>query len=1070
MVGVSQNRKEGHHSSFTVNMLFVLFAIIGIALIPRLTVKLNPGRVANALTISYTYHGASSQVVEHEVTSVLEGALATISGVRQIQSNSSSGHGNITLDAERGINVETLRFQVLSIVKDMWQHLPAEVGYPEISNGNQLGTDKQLLVSYTLNGNASTYALKEYADNKIKKTLGKVKGISGIETFGASPYEWKFSYNNEQLLQYALSPTILANSLSQWQQTTGIGVCLDETEGNSTHTTPVSASYSGETELINSWKNIPLTEVNGKIVKLGDVAKLKIEEQQPSGYFRINGKNTVSVNVYASSFSNQLALAENIYKEEKGILAALPHDWSLIKMYDSSEYLKNEISKTTRRLIAAIVLLFLFVLLIQRSWRYLLLIVISLTVNIAIAVIFYYIFNIEIHLVSIAGITVSIGIIIDNYIVMADYLLKRKSLHVFMAMLGATLTTLGALVVIFFLDETDRANLNDFAGVTIINLSVSLLVALWFIPSLINGLGINQNKQALSARRLKRILSFNRIYKTYITFAVRWRPIFLIVVILVFGFPTHLLPVKIDGESFGATVYNHTIGSRFYSEYLRNPLERITGGTLRLFMKHVSGRSSFYKSNAENSLFMRVSLPTGTTISQLNEVCLKMESYLTEFDGVRQFQTYVNSAQNATIIVYFTKETEKSSLPLAVKDFMIQKANEFAGADFGIYMRNDVFSNELVEGYRSSQVQLSGYDYRQLIGWAQKFSDTLSLNPRIKDIAIYSGNDRYQQSSTIEEKGLLIDKTILAYSGIGYNDYISAMRKYHAGSTAKTFVSGNGGFIPVSFYAADLSNIDFWKFMNTPMGSDAVKLRPAETASITNHRVDGNIYKKNQSYVIKLAYNFIGPDVLGRRVLERETEKLAGHLPLGFKAEIPNYDFSWMFGKKPLQYWLLGLIFIIIWAISAVLFESLVKPLVVVSIIPMSFIGAFFTFHYFNIPFDEGGYASLLLLSGLSVNMVIYIMNDLNFLMKQNQRSVIVNYLKAFNLKIIPVLLTTLSTIAGLLPFLLFDTYTSFWTAFAAGTIGGLLFSVPLLVLFLPLFIRMKYTKKESALTINTNL
>lgn len=1061
MVEYSHTQGQKRSSSFTVNMLFVLFAFTGLALVTKLTVKLNPGRQPGTLTVAFTYPGAAPQVVEHEVTSVLEGAMAAMGGIRQIESNSSFGYGNITVEAEAGANIETLRFQILSIIKDVWQHFPEEVGYPGISTGSEQNNDKQLLISYTLNGNASAHSLKEYADKKIRKTFSRVKDISGVETFGATPYEWKFVYNSEQLKLYGLSPYQLAGVLNQWQQTTGLGITGNSEAGTVALATPVSAAFSGQAPLEIVWKDIPVTEVNGKIVTLKDVAELEITEQQPGSYFRINGKNTVSVNIYASPLSNQLALADAIYKEEQKILAQLPEGWALIKMYDSSEYLRKEINKTTQRLAAAILLLFLFVLLVQRSWRYLLLIIVSLTVNISIAFIFYYIFNVEIHLVSIAGITVSIGIIIDNYIVMANYLMHRKSLHVFMAMLGATLTTLGALVVIFFLDEADRANLIDFAWVTIINLAVSLVVALWFIPSLMAGLGIKQSKKITIKKRLRRIVAANRFYEACILFINRWKTVFIIALILAFGIPFQLLPGKIEKETFLARVYNSTLGSNFYNEHLRIPLDKYAGGTLRPFMQHISGRSSYYRPSGETTLYIRVSLPTGTTINQLNEVCLKMESYLNSFQGIRQFQTYVNSPQNASIIVYFTREALNSAMPAEIKSFMIQKANEYAGADFGIFMRNETFSNELTEGWRTSQIQLSGYDYRQLVMLARQLSDTLSLNPRIKDIAVFSGNDIWLQSSTIEERGLTIDKSKLAAAGLGYTEYVSAMRQYHAGSTAQIMIVAENGYTPVSFYAGDMSDFDFWQFMHTAIGNDSVKLRPSETARLNQLRVDGNIYKKNQSYLIRLAYNFIGPDELARRVLERETGKLNARLPLGFKAEIPAYDYSWMFGEKPVQYWLLGLIVLIIWAIGAVLFESLVQPLVIISIIPMSFIGVFFTFFHFEIPFDEGGYASLLLLSGLSVNMIIYILNDLNFLRKQNRRTDIKNYIKAFNLKIVPVLLTTISTIAGLLPFLLFDSGAGFWTAFAAGTIGGLLFAVPLLVIFLPVMIKMNLQERK---------
>ena len=111
------------------------------------------------------------------------------------------------------------------------------------------------------------------------------------------------------------------------------------------------------------------------------------------------------------------------------------------------------------------------------------LIVTSLAVNVAIAVIFYYAFGLEMQLYSLAGITVSLNLVIDNTIVMSDHYLRRGNRKAFMSVLAATLTTMGALVIIFFLDEKIRLNLQDFAAVVIINLGVSLLVALFlFLP------------------------------------------------------------------------------------------------------------------------------------------------------------------------------------------------------------------------------------------------------------------------------------------------------------------------------------------------------------------------------------------------------------------------------------------------------------------------------------------------------------------------------------------------------------------------------------------------------------
>lgn len=125
--------------------------------------------------------------------------------------------------------------------------------------------------------------------------------------------------------------------------------------------------------------------------------------------------------------------------------------------------------------------------------------------------------------------------------------------------------------------------------------------------------------------------------------------------------------------------------------------------------------------------------------------------------------------------------------------------------------------------------------------------------------------------------------------------------------------------------------------------------------------------------------------------------------------------------------------------------------------IPISFIGVFLTFYLFEFNFDQGGYASFILLCGISVNAALYIVNDFN-----NQRrdypnaNILKSYLKAYNTKIIPVLLTIISTMTGLIPFVWGGQQEAFWFSFAVGSIGGLLFSLIGIVFYLPLFLRLR--------------
>ena len=141
----------------------------------------------------------------------------------------------------------------------------------------------------------------------------------------------------------------------------------------------------------------------------------------------------------------------------------------------------------------------------------------------------------------------------------------------------------------------------------------------------------------------------------------------------------------------------------------------------------------------------------------------------------------------------------------------------------------------------------------------------------------------------------------------------------------------------------------------------------------------------------------------------------------------------------------------------SILFESLRQPLVIISLIPISFIGTFLTFYFSRVNFGTGGFASLVLLSGLVVNAAIYVINEYNGFVNRNlgrlnRINPVRLYVKAYNHKIIAVLLTIISTVLGLVPFLIDGPKAEeFWFSFAIGTIGGLLFSIIALVFFMPI-------------------
>ena len=171
--------------------------------------------------------------------------------------------------------------------------------------------------------------------------------------------------------------------------------------------------------------------------------------------------------------------------------------------------------------------------------------------------------------------------------------------------------------------------------------------------------------------------------------------------------------------------------------------------------------------------------------------------------------------------------------------------------------------------------------------------------------------------------------------------------------------------------------------------------------------------------------------------MREETNQM---LPLGYRAETGG-RYRWSEEDEKEQYLLIFLVVGIIYMICAILLESWVQPLAIIFLIPVSFIGTFLTFYLFEFNFDQGGYAAFLLLSGISVNAGLYLINDFNHFRKQLPgNSFLRPYIKSFHSKIVPVLLTILSTMLGLVPFLTGGENDPFWFSLAVGTMGGLLF------------------------------
>ena len=245
--------------------------------------------------------------------------------------------------------------------------------------------------------------------------------------------------------------------------------------------------------------------------------------------------------------------------------------------------------------------------------------------------------------------------------------------------------------------------------------------------------------------------------------------------------------------------------------------------------------------------------------------------------------------------------------------------------------------------------------------------------------------------------------------------------------------------------------------MALPLTIKGKDYKLSDLAHLEKGQAPKQVSKENQQYRLCLQYEYVGSSQQGQKLLEKDIKKMKKLLPMGYSVESDSFNWSWG-EKENKQYLLLFIVIAIIFFISSILFNSLKQPLAIIFVIPISYIGVFLTFYSFGLRFDQGGFASFVLLCGITVNASIYVLNEYNAIRRNFPNLTPLRaYTKAWNVKIIPIFLTVVSTILGFVPFLIGEE-TPFWFPLAAGTIGGLMMSVVGIFFYLPVFSMSKKT------------
>ena len=1028
-------------SSFSVLLMMAVVAVVGVACLSMLKVQYTPSAPGSSITVRYSYPGASSRIVESEVTSRLEGVLSGIRSCTGVQSLSSDGSGRVTLSFGKKADMEAVRFEVASRIRNVYSSLPERCSYPSISL-NARGEKSQTAIVFNVRSSLPSKEIAAFVEERLLHPLSVVEGVSGVSFYGQTPFERVVTFDADLCRNLGISASDIRLAFADYYADELVGLAKEEGMTYGVRLRGGSSSDMG---------SIPVASRGGRIVHLGDIATFRYQEALPSSYYRINGLNVLNLTVEVSPDANLISCVEAVKSRLDQLRPSMPAEIGISVSYDYSEYISGELDKIFFRTLLCLLILLLFAFAVNRSWRYMVVIAITMAVNLLISVALYFFLGLHIHIYTLAGITVSLGIIIDNSILMIDHYSRRRDRGVFPELLCAVATTVATLLVVLLLPDSERANLTDFTLVIVINLAVSLAVSSLFVPALLDYFPVRTAPVSGRRRALRRAARWNRVYSKYIVWAQSHRWVLILVLVLAFGIPTCLLPSKFGDERRASLkpyekVLNKIVGWRPYADN-KAAVDKVLGTSFGLFHEAMA-RSDFYREPARPSLTISAGMPEGCSVQQLNEVMRSMENYLAHFDEIEVFETRVTSYSSGVITVNFKPEYEGTWLPSRIKADIISMAANFGGANWSVSGIDDsYFNNNIVTDYKSYSIRLTGYNYDRLLQYGETLLARLSDNRRVTSPEIWGSGYRDRPKT---EFNIKYDFEALNALGISPYEYYSALYSPLFDATIARLPQA-GEYVNVRLVSSTGESFDIWHVDNMPVEVGAGgRMKLSEVGSIVKEKSGLPIRKENQAYAISVCFNFIGSYQLARRAIDAAVDYMnAEVLPVGFKAS--GERGGGMFYDNQEKYaGLIMLVILIIFTLCAIHFNSLRYPFAIIFLIPVSFIGLFLAFGLSDFTFDKGGFAAFVMLSGITVNAGIYLVSSW---LRDGARKSVRAYVRAFDRKIWPISLTIISTILGLVPFLFDGPSEVFWFAFAVGTISGLLFSVIALLLFLPAFL-----------------
>jgi HAE1 family hydrophobic/amphiphilic exporter-1 len=1031
-----------------VSMAYLAVALLGVAAWRNIPIELLPDTDLPQLTVSAQWSRATPEAMEAFVTAPLEAAVQQVRGVEKISSISNEqfgqGRSQVTVEFARGTDMDFARLDLSERLAQIEEDLPEGVVGPRVDPyvPQEFREQRRPFLRYTLTGPFLLEALRAHVDDQIAPELLQLDGVAGVEAYGGRGRVLEIVLDEHRINALGLRPQQIWRQILDLEYVSEAGVvALDGLE----RTLAIRHKIDAPDDI----RTAVLLSNGGRIVRVRDVATVHDTFEEPRNLYRIDGQPAVAFQVHKEVGVNTVAVADRVKARVADLEGSLPAASRILLDDDESEAIRKALSDLRIRALIAAAVVFIVLLVFLRSFRSAGIVFATIGFSILIALNLIYFGGLSLNVLTLMGLAMGFGLIVDNAIVVLENIYRKRqeqrgsgaagqgddsgaaeaaaeagAREVGLPILAATATTVIVFLPFLYLQGELRDYYIPFAMVVGMSLVASLFVAFTFIPALAAKLLGGGTAERRNGGRPDAAAG-----------------------------PGSGSDGPPDRRSAVPPFY-----VRFYAVLLRGTLRWpwvtalaalvILGGSYRVFDKYVT-RGVLWRAwwGEQTYINVIIRLPRGEELDRTDELARFFEDKLRLTPEVERYVTNVQP-QYASIRVTFPDSLETTQIPPAIKEQMVAYSYLFGGAEVRVYGYGPSFygGGSAPPNYA---IKVLGYNYEMVRRIGEDLGGRLTRFSRIRDVDVNSAGGWYTRDKA-SEFTLSLDRERMGVHGLTAQDVVYQIGSAIRGSTQRGFVRVGGDELRFDVKLSGSDEMDVLELPNLLLqAGDGRMVRLGDVGTVQEREVLSRIERENQQYQRYVSYEFRGPSKLGDRT--RDAVIAATQLPDGYSIE---GDEEWRWDEdEQRQIWIvLAISLILIYMVTAALFESVVQPFVVLLTVPMALVGVFLIFYFTEASFTREAWIGVITMGGIVVNNAILLVDHVNQRRRRDGMALRDAAVQGTLERVRPILMTSFTTIFGLLPLVLFSESAdaNIWNALGLSLIGGLASSTLLVLTVTP--------------------